>query len=162
LTEEAPAPVPVSNADNNSRHYRADEVQVVGGRTSSHGVLHFGRGDSNFPLVILDLLLGNRPQQPQAPPLDLSGGYWVRRRKGQLTKDDVGLEEQLPKDKSGAEGTLPGKDCPICLSPISDITAAVCGHVFCEECILQAIHHQGKCPKCRRVLTAKDIHPLFL
>jgi len=52
-----------------------------------------------------------------------------------LQKDEVGFDEEAKEkeeEKKPLEGTLPGKDCPICLSPISDITAAVCGHVFCE------------------------------
>jgi len=52
--------------------------------------------------------------------------------------------------------------CTICLSPLDDLTASVCGHVFCEGCIMQAIKVQGKCPICRRPLTERSIHPLFL
>jgi len=52
--------------------------------------------------------------------------------------------------------------CTICLSPLEDLTASVCGHVFCEGCIMQAIKAQGKCPICRRPLTERSIHPLFI
>jgi len=52
--------------------------------------------------------------------------------------------------------------CTICLSPLEDLTASVCGHIFCEGCIMQAIKSQGKCPICRRPLTERSIHPLFL
>ncbi len=51
--------------------------------------------------------------------------------------------------------------CAICLGPIENITATVCGHIFCEGCILPAIEIQRKCPICRTHLTKKSIHPLF-
>lgn len=51
--------------------------------------------------------------------------------------------------------------CAICLGAIENITATVCGHIFCEGCILPAIEIQKKCPICRTHLTKKSIHPLF-
>lgn len=51
--------------------------------------------------------------------------------------------------------------CAICLGAIENITATVCGHIFCEGCILPAIEIQRKCPICRTPLTKKSIHPLF-
>jgi hypothetical protein len=51
--------------------------------------------------------------------------------------------------------------CAICLGSIENITATVCGHIFCEGCILPAIEIQKKCPICRTHLTKKSIHPLF-
>lgn len=51
--------------------------------------------------------------------------------------------------------------CAICLGTIENITATVCGHIFCEGCILPAIEIQKKCPICRTHLTKKSIHPLF-
>eukprot|EP01123_Difflugia_compressa_P010940 TRINITY_DN4140_c0_g1_i1.p1 TRINITY_DN4140_c0_g1~~TRINITY_DN4140_c0_g1_i1.p1 ORF type:complete len:183 (+),score=36.52 TRINITY_DN4140_c0_g1_i1:29-577(+) len=52
--------------------------------------------------------------------------------------------------------------CTVCLGFIEDITASVCGHIFCEGCIMQSIKVQGKCPVCRRPLTERSIHPLFV
>ena len=41
-------------------------------------------------------------------------------------------------------------ECPICFDVISEnryITK--CGHLFCYECIFEALKHNGKCPICR-------------
>jgi len=52
--------------------------------------------------------------------------------------------------------------CSICLDKIKNITATVCGHIFCKKCIQNAIRKQKKCPMCRKSLTMNSIHPLFL
>ncbi|KAF8996672.1 hypothetical protein BDZ89DRAFT_796060 [Hymenopellis radicata] len=36
--------------------------------------------------------------------------------------------------------------CAICLGPYKDAVSIPCGHIFCEECLLNVTH----CPKCRR------------
>jgi len=52
--------------------------------------------------------------------------------------------------------------CTICQSKIKDITATMCGHMFCEGCIIECIDATGKCPNCRCQLSLQHIHPLFL
>ncbi|KAI3866423.1 hypothetical protein MKX03_000516 [Papaver bracteatum] len=51
-------------------------------------------------------------------------------------------------------------DCPICISPLSDIVITCCGHIFCKKCILKAInlkHKNGNCPMCRHHLSKSDL-----
>ncbi|XP_010547105.1 PREDICTED: E3 ubiquitin-protein ligase RFWD2 isoform X2 [Tarenaya hassleriana] len=52
--------------------------------------------------------------------------------------------------------------CPICMSPFTQETSTKCGHIFCSECIKMAISSQGKCPTCRKKVTAKDLIRVFL
>ncbi|XP_020598196.1 E3 ubiquitin-protein ligase RNF4-like [Phalaenopsis equestris] len=52
--------------------------------------------------------------------------------------------------------------CPICMSSLIDACSTICGHVFCQACIKQALQSQKKCPTCRRKLTASNFHRLFL
>ncbi|XP_044267375.1 E3 ubiquitin-protein ligase BRE1-like [Tribolium madens] len=63
---------------------------------------------------------------------------------------------ESPKVKIGS--------CPICLESLSDRPAAVtiCGHVFCKECITETARTMKKCPTCRKTITAKKIHPIYL
>eukprot|EP00029_Vermamoeba_vermiformis_P012789 TRINITY_DN774_c0_g1_i3.p1 TRINITY_DN774_c0_g1~~TRINITY_DN774_c0_g1_i3.p1 ORF type:complete len:309 (+),score=44.99 TRINITY_DN774_c0_g1_i3:150-1076(+) len=72
-------------------------------------------------------------------------------------------EPNATETKSTASVADLAKDlkCAICLGTIENITATVCGHIFCEGCILPAIEIQRKCPICRTPLTKKSIHPLF-
>eukprot|EP01130_Rhizamoeba_saxonica_P012374 TRINITY_DN5200_c0_g2_i2.p2 TRINITY_DN5200_c0_g2~~TRINITY_DN5200_c0_g2_i2.p2 ORF type:complete len:223 (-),score=45.57 TRINITY_DN5200_c0_g2_i2:1764-2432(-) len=86
---------------------------------------------------------------------DLTGGYWRRRR---TMKEDVVDLETAEK----ATTVFSDISCAICLCGIQDVTSTNCGHLFCEGCILDAIRYSSKCPVCRRPLTSKNIHPIFL
>lgn len=52
--------------------------------------------------------------------------------------------------------------CPICMNPLADACSTICGHVFCQACIKQALQAQKKCPTCRRKLTINNFHRVFL
>ncbi|XP_041027658.1 putative SWI/SNF-related matrix-associated actin-dependent regulator of chromatin subfamily A member 3-like 1 [Juglans microcarpa x Juglans regia] len=48
-------------------------------------------------------------------------------------------------------------DCPICISPPTNIVITRCAHVYCHACILRTLHHKSCCPLCRRPLTQSDL-----
>lgn len=49
-------------------------------------------------------------------------------------------------------------DCPICISPFTDIVITCCAHVFCRRCILKVINgSNSRCPLCRRSLSEGDL-----
>jgi len=62
--------------------------------------------------------------------------------------------------------------CPVCLDSFRDVKASgrqvmatTCGHVFCEECLQGVLNESAagrKCPTCRKKLSARTIHPLFI
>ncbi|KAL6208969.1 hypothetical protein ACLB2K_019912 [Fragaria x ananassa] len=52
--------------------------------------------------------------------------------------------------------------CPICMAPLVEEMSTKCGHIFCKKCIKAAITAQGKCPTCRRKVTAKELISVFL
>lgn len=52
--------------------------------------------------------------------------------------------------------------CPICMNSLDEACSTICGHVFCQSCIKQAIKSQKKCPTCRRKLTTSNFHRVFL
>ena len=62
--------------------------------------------------------------------------------------------------------------CPVCLDSASEVKATgrrlmatTCGHVFCEECvkgILNNLASGRNCPTCRKKLSARSVHPLFI
>ena len=59
--------------------------------------------------------------------------------------------------------------CPVCMDSDGTIResgrlfkSTICGHVFCEVCIKQAVQSQKKCPTCRKSLTHKQVHTLYI
>ncbi|KAK4261944.1 hypothetical protein QN277_004874 [Acacia crassicarpa] len=53
-------------------------------------------------------------------------------------------------------------NCPICMGPLVEEMSTRCGHIFCKSCIKAAINAQGKCPTCRKRVTAKELIRVFL
>ncbi|KAK7109704.1 E3 ubiquitin-protein ligase RNF4-like [Littorina saxatilis] len=58
--------------------------------------------------------------------------------------------------------------CPVCMETDTQIRrnrqlySTVCGHIFCSACIKQAIDVQHMCPTCRKRLTKRQIHQIYL
>ncbi|KAL3681751.1 hypothetical protein R1sor_024707 [Riccia sorocarpa] len=52
--------------------------------------------------------------------------------------------------------------CPVCLDEMKDETSTICGHIFCWGCIQGAIAAQRKCPTCRKRLTPRSAHRIYL
>ncbi|XP_071947234.1 E3 ubiquitin-protein ligase RNF4-like [Antedon mediterranea] len=58
--------------------------------------------------------------------------------------------------------------CPVCMESERmikrqrQLVSTVCGHIFCNVCIVNSIKNQHKCPTCRKKLTLKQFHPIFL
>ncbi|KAA8517920.1 hypothetical protein F0562_015392 [Nyssa sinensis] len=49
-------------------------------------------------------------------------------------------------------------DCPICISPPTDIVITCCAHIFCRSCILKTLKRMKPCcPLCRRSLSESDL-----
>ncbi|PNS19279.1 hypothetical protein CAC42_2456 [Sphaceloma murrayae] len=82
---------------------------------------------------------------------------------------------QLQQGKENEEAPKPlGRiNCIICMDNFTDLTATACGHLFCHECLTQALlagerasdRNQGSCPVCRKTLkrtTKGHVIPLAL
>lgn len=44
----------------------------------------------------------------------------------------------------------------------SQLMSTTCGHVFCDKCIRSAVQLQRRCPTCRKKLSLKQLHAIFL
>ncbi|MEQ2292377.1 hypothetical protein AMECASPLE_022549 [Ameca splendens] len=60
-------------------------------------------------------------------------------------------------------------NCPICLDLYSEIVdsgrlvvSTKCGHVFCSQCLRDALTSSHTCPTCRKRLTPRQYHPLYI
>ncbi|KAH6772211.1 DNA/RNA helicase protein [Perilla frutescens var. hirtella] len=50
-------------------------------------------------------------------------------------------------------------DCPICISPPTNIIITCCAHIFCELCILKTLKRtKACCPMCRHPLAESDLY----
>lgn len=84
---------------------------------------------------------------------------------------EPGKQNNIQESNEGATG-LPNESenqkvkpqCPICLEQLGTepVSSTICGHIFCTACIQSCITSLKKCPTCRKRLTTKMIHPLFL
>ncbi|XP_019626442.1 PREDICTED: E3 ubiquitin-protein ligase RNF4-like [Branchiostoma belcheri] len=165
--EDAPAIV-----DLTSDHHDADDDVVVCQAddevvdlTSPH---HAQPNNSMLPVYL------NGRRHPQQRNLDAEV---------LVSDDEVTIEsERLPaprlldlfRDEDPGPSTSassPPKtiSCPVCLDDAKQISvtgrrlmSTVCGHVFCETCLKEALQTQKKCPNCRKKLTVKQIHPIFI
>jgi len=73
---------------------------------------------------------------------------------------------------SSSAGLVSHAHCPICLESFTEVKssgcrvmATTCGHVFCEEClrgVLDGLHGCRKCPTCRKKISARSVHPLYI
>ena len=59
--------------------------------------------------------------------------------------------------------------CLVCMDSVGTIKetnrtlcSTVCGHVFCSTCMEEAVKRRKQCPVCRKKLTKKQYHPLFI
>ncbi|KAM6923505.1 E3 ubiquitin-protein ligase RNF4 [Xenentodon cancila] len=59
--------------------------------------------------------------------------------------------------------------CPVCLDLYSEIVGSgrvvvstKCGHVFCSQCLRDALTSSHTCPTCRKKLTRRQYHPLYI
>ncbi|XP_072394895.1 uncharacterized protein [Diabrotica undecimpunctata] len=76
------------------------------------------------------------------------------------TIDEV---KEKPKEEKSPVKSKP--TCPVCFEVLGDPVVAgatLCGHIFCMTCIKQVAKTSKKCPTCRKNVTLKKVHPLYL
>eukprot|EP00794_Sanderia_malayensis_P005313 gene5312-5982_t len=114
---------------------------------------------------IVDLTLDN---SPVVAPHDQPAASRATRRNFQSELEFTAEEssECLNKNKDSPTKTI---KCPICMEDSKQmartnrqLVSTICGHVFCESCLKQAMKQQKKCPTCRRTITSKQFHPLYI
>ncbi|KAM7112808.1 LOW QUALITY PROTEIN: E3 ubiquitin-protein ligase RNF4-like [Ciconia maguari] len=76
------------------------------------------------------------------------------------------LEDETAKFKSMPSGTV---SCPICMDGYSEIVqsgrlivSTKCGHVFCSQCLRDSLRNANSCPTCRKKLTHRQYHPIYI
>ena len=67
-----------------------------------------------------------------------------------------------PAQTSPTTTVTTDKKCPVCFDIIQRPSVTLCGHVYCTECIGAAVNTTKQCPICRKKLTKRGFHPLYL
>lgn len=52
------------------------------------------------------------------------------------------------------------RDCMFCVSAMENPTAALCGHIFCWQCITDWLRENTECPLCRQQCLEQNLLPL--
>lgn len=128
-----------------------------------------GEGDS--PVVVVDLT--HLVETPPAPPpaqnpapgalIEVANIDTPSKRRAEEPMFG-GLPEKRqclspPKSDNGE-----AIKCPVCFDCVRqrEPVSTICGHVFCKECIQAAIRAYRKCPICKKRLTLRNFHRIFL
>ncbi|XP_040275140.1 E3 ubiquitin-protein ligase RNF4 isoform X1 [Bufo bufo] len=89
------------------------------------------------------------------------------------TRDNDGFgsrgSRDLPPVNHSSARTSGSVSCPICMDGYSEITqsgrlivSTKCGHIFCSQCLRDALKNVTSCPTCRKKLTHKQYHPIYI
>ncbi|KAL0905228.1 hypothetical protein M5K25_027417 [Dendrobium thyrsiflorum] len=86
------------------------------------------------------------------------------------TRDDVptvkDARQVIPEAEKEASASPAANEstliCAVCISTLNEPSSTTCGHVFCRGCIENAIKMQKKCPTCRKKLTKRSFHRIYL
>ncbi|XP_053229107.1 E3 ubiquitin-protein ligase RNF4-like [Podarcis raffonei] len=152
----------------NDRSIDAEVVDLTC-KTSEPIVVDLTNNDS----VVLVGESGQQPNrefrpQPLSDSLVFSGGGGDDSRH---TQSGALATRKLPrevgrKDFARSSGTL---SCGICIDSYAEIVqsgrlivSTTCGHIFCSQCLSNFLGHANFCPICRRKLTPKEYHPLYM
>lgn len=77
-----------------------------------------------------------------------------------LSKAPVNQAIHVPSDQPPVQ--FSDKKCPVCFDVLNQPSVTLCGHVFCTECIRTVVRTSKQCPICRRKMTLKGFHPLYI
>ncbi|XP_054648778.1 RING finger protein 4 isoform X2 [Dunckerocampus dactyliophorus] len=71
--------------------------------------------------------------------------------------------------QSSARWTPGTISCPVCMDSYSEmvdsgrlVVSTKCGHIFCSQCLRDALSRSHTCPTCRKRLTPRQYHPLYI
>ncbi|XP_057482914.1 uncharacterized protein LOC130769701 isoform X2 [Actinidia eriantha] len=91
-----------------------------------------------------------------------------KRRRVPSSQTIINCELHLSLERENVQSVEPSPPkeptfkCPVCMGQLTEEMSTKCGHIFCKSCIKASIAAQGKCPTCRRKITMKDTHRVYL
>ncbi|KAM6136330.1 E3 ubiquitin-protein ligase RNF4-like [Phoenicopterus ruber ruber] len=83
--------------------------------------------------------------------------------------DKVSRELRPLEDETASSKPSGTVSCPICMDGYSEIVqsgrlivSTKCGHVFCSQCLRDSLRNANSCPTCRKKLTHRQYHPIYI
>uniref|UniRef100_A0A6Q2YLS3 E3 ubiquitin-protein ligase RNF4 n=1 Tax=Esox lucius TaxID=8010 RepID=A0A6Q2YLS3_ESOLU len=80
--------------------------------------------------------------------------------------DDLLSSLQASSRARSTPGTV---SCPVCMDAYAEIVesgrlvvSTKCGHLFCSQCLRDSLSRSHTCPTCRKKLTHKQYHPIYI
>ncbi|KAL0973960.1 hypothetical protein UPYG_G00213440 [Umbra pygmaea] len=80
--------------------------------------------------------------------------------------DDLLSSLQASSRARSTPGTV---SCPVCMDAYAEIiesgrlvVSTKCGHLFCSQCLRDSLSRAHTCPTCRKKLTHKQYHPIYI
>ncbi|WOL03715.1 E3 ubiquitin-protein ligase [Canna indica] len=81
-------------------------------------------------------------------------------------EEECGAKRKAMNSKTESVEVIVNKQptftCSICMDELVEAASTICGHIFCVSCTKTFIQTQKKCPTCRRKLTMKSFHRVYL
>uniref|UniRef100_A0A671U0Z7 RING-type domain-containing protein n=1 Tax=Sparus aurata TaxID=8175 RepID=A0A671U0Z7_SPAAU len=119
---------------------------------------------------IVQFVSGCPPSGPQNRRVTTGESYIVSSDEDDDTPPALNGAIMLPLHANSSSRSTPGTiSCPVCLDSYSEIVesgrlvvSTKCGHVFCSQCLRDALTSSHTCPTCRKRLTHRQYHPLYV
>lgn len=96
-------------------------------------------------------------------------GDAIKNDEDKSDSEDLPNVLKLPSKSPNSSGSALTISCPICMEDAKEILSqkkqlmsTICGHVFCNKCIMTSLETKGMCPTCRKKLKKKQLHPIFI
>lgn len=85
----------------------------------------------------------------------------IRRRRRVTPYPETAIASCSQPRRSQMENPI---TCPICLENVRNHSpvSTNCGHIFCKNCLQQALQTVKKCPMCKKNTTLKQFHDIYI
>ncbi|CAG8495258.1 4884_t:CDS:2 [Ambispora gerdemannii] len=159
---------PINLSREENRNIGAPTLPSIRSVFSNDLGAHFNNNDRNSEVSFIDLtnIPTTEEQSPSPDVVDLTAISSPSKDVIVIEDDPAGCEEHsyYPSSKKTYSNTaiIPYLEikCAICLEPPSNVSYTSCGHIFCRDCITQAVKVQKMCSLCRNPLNQKKVKRL--
>ncbi|GFT63010.1 hypothetical protein NPIL_685471 [Nephila pilipes] len=129
--------------------------------------------NSNWGTNLASELIGVEHIPPVLMPLiDIQKPTTIKRKATSNHSTTPVLKPALLKNQKTSIATSSKQakiECGVCYDTLEEMSSSkkslmstVCGHIFCSLCINEALKQSKVCPKCRKRLSSRQVHPIYV